>query len=95
MRLNPRHEQAIIRARESAIAGLLRPGGLFFVTTPDISHWRRPRNLASWDGFNPPAHCIYFNPRSLTELLARHGLAVIEQRPAFKPGIKLLARKKG
>lgn len=77
----------------AAIAGLLRPRGLLFVTTPDISHWRRPHDLTNWDGFNPPAHCIYFNPKSLTALLARHGLTVVKRRFAFKPGIKLLARK--
>lgn len=77
----------------AAIAGLLRPGGAFFVTTPDISHWRRPRDLLAWDAFCPPSHCIYFNPGSLRLLLERHGLRVHRRRFAFKPGIKLLCRR--
>ena len=77
----------------AAVAGLLRPGGVFFVTTPDISHWRRPRDLLAWDAFCPPSHCIYFNPGSLRLLLERHGLQVVRRRLAFKPGIKLLCRR--
>lgn len=76
-----------------SVAKLLRPGAVFFVTTPDISHWRRPRDLTSWDAFCPPSHCIYFNPDSLRLLLERHGLRVVRQRPALKPGIKLVCRK--
>lgn len=77
----------------AAVAVLLRPGGVFFVTTPDISHWRRPRDLLAWDAFCPPSHCIYFNPGSLRLLLERHGLRVLRRRLAFKPGIKLICQK--
>jgi hypothetical protein len=75
------------------VAGLLQPGGVFFVTTPDISHWRRPRDLPAWDAFCPPSHCIYFNPDSLRLLLERHGLRVVRRRLAFKPGIKLICQR--
>lgn len=61
-----------VQAFAAAVAGLLRPGGVFFVTTPDISHWRRPRDLLAWDAFCPPSHCIYFNPGSLRLLMERH-----------------------
>ena len=77
----------------SAIARLVRPGGVIFITTPDISHWRRPRDLTSWDGFSPPSHCVYFNPGSLRLLLAGHGIQVIRRRIAFKPGIKVVCRR--
>jgi len=76
-----------------AIARLLHPGGVFFVTTPDISHWRRPKNVEDWDAFCPPSHCLYFNPGSLAGLLERHGLVVEGKKWAFKPGIKMWARK--
>ncbi|MBM3540837.1 MAG: class I SAM-dependent methyltransferase, partial [Alphaproteobacteria bacterium] len=79
----------------ASLARALRPGGYLYVTTPDIGHWRRPRDLASWDGFAPPAHCLYFRPESLRRLLARHGLALVRREPAFKPGIKMLCRKTG
>ncbi|MEE9249778.1 MAG: class I SAM-dependent methyltransferase [Alphaproteobacteria bacterium] len=78
----------------SAIAELLGPDGVLFITTPDISHWRRSRDLLAWDAFCPPSHCIYFNPGSLKLLLERYGLRVIRRRPAFKPGIKLVCRRR-
>jgi len=75
----------------AAIAERMRPRALLYLTTPDISHWRRPRDVRRWDAFCPPAHCLYFNPRNLTKLLARHGLQAFRRRLALKPGIKLLA----
>ena len=78
----------------AAIAALMAPGAVLYLTTPDIRHWRRPKDIVRWDAFAPPSHCIYFSPRNLTRLLHQHGLAVFRRRLAFKPGIKLLARKR-
>ena len=78
----------------ASLARVLKPGGFLYVTTPDIGHWRRPRDLARWDGFSPPAHCLYFRPESLRRLLERHGLGLVRREPAFKPGIKMLCRKR-
>ena len=75
------------------LAATLAPGGLLYLTTPDIRHWRRPRALEKWDGYDPPYHCLYFSPPSLKHLLERHGFTDFRFRPAFKPGIKLFARK--
>lgn len=77
------------------IAGAMAEGGILYLTTPDISHWRRPRDVTKWDGFRPPGHCLYFNPHNLKRLLADHGLTVIRRSFAWKPGIKLYARKTG
>lgn len=76
------------------MAALMRPGAVLYLTTPDIGHRRRPRDLARWDAFCPPAHCLYFSPGNLRLLLERHGLAVIKRRFAWKPGIKLFARRR-
>jgi SAM-dependent methyltransferase len=78
----------------AALADLLRPGGVLYLTTPDISHWRRPRDVLAWDAFCPPAHCVYFSPGNLATLLARHGFEIVRRRPNLKPGIKLIARKR-
>lgn len=72
---------------------LLKPGAIFYLTTPDISHPRRPRDVTAWDGYCPPSHCIYFTPKSLTRLLGACGFSVIRKQIAFKPGIKLIARR--
>ncbi len=78
----------------AALAALLRPGAVLYLTTPDISHWRRPRNVLDWDAFCPPAHCVYFSPRNLATLLARHELDIVKRRWNPKPGIKLIARRR-
>ena len=79
----------------AAIATLMHAGAVLYITTPDIGHWRRPRDIAAWDAFCPPSHCLYFNAGNLSRLLARHGLHVFRRRLALKPGLKMLARKSG
>ncbi len=77
-----------------AISARLEPGGVLYLTTPDIGHRRRPRDITKWDAFKPPSHCLYFNPRNLILLLERHGLHIFKRRFAWKPGIKLFARRR-
>lgn len=77
----------------AAIARVMNPGGVLYVTTPDITHWRRPRDVEKWDAFGPPSHCIFFRPDSLKGLLARHGLEVFRKDFAPKPTLKMYARK--
>lgn len=78
----------------AAIARLMKPGAYFYVTTPDINHWRVPKDVTRWDGFCPPSHCVFFTRASLAAALEKHGLAIVKRWFAFKPGIKLLARKR-
>jgi SAM-dependent methyltransferase len=78
-----------------AIAGVMNVGGVLYLTTPDIGHWRRPRKLADWDVFTPPHHCLFFSIGNLTQLFRRHGLEIYHRQWAFKPGLKVLARKMG
>lgn len=77
----------------AAIAGLMRPGAILYMTTPDLGHWRTPKDVAQWSAFTPPGHCLFFTFDSLTRLLARHGLSVFRRQAAFKPGLKILARR--
>mgnify|MGYP003393134320 FL=1 len=77
----------------AALARVMRPQGLLYLTTPDISHWRVPRDLGRWDAFCPPAHCLFFSPGNLARLLDRHGFKVVRKLIAIKPGIKILARR--
>lgn len=76
-----------------AISRLLKPGGIFYVTTPDIHHWRVPKNITGWETFCPPTHCLYYSRKSLRMLLERYGIKVQKTFIAFKPGIKMIARK--
>ncbi len=75
------------------VAALVGPGGVLYLTTPDIGHWRRPREIRAWQALAPPGHCLYFNRSNLTLLLERHGFEIFKRRLAFKPGIKVLARR--
>ncbi len=77
----------------AAIARLTRTGGFLYLTTPDIGHRRRPKDLTAWDAFCPPSHCLYFTEGSLRLLLRKHGFRNVQRRFAWKPGLKVLARK--
>ncbi|MBM3556689.1 MAG: methyltransferase domain-containing protein [Alphaproteobacteria bacterium] len=77
----------------AGLAALVRTGGILYLTTPDIGHPLRPRNIAKWDAFCPPAHCLYFNRTSLDRLLAAHGFETVRRFFALKPGIRLIVRK--
>jgi SAM-dependent methyltransferase len=77
----------------AAIAQLLNQEGRLYLTTPDIGHWRRPKDIARWDAFDPPAHCLYFDRPSLTRLLTKHGLCILRRDLALKPGLKVLVGK--
>ena len=82
-----------VNAFVAAIARLMKPDGRLFLTTPDIGHWRRPRDIQRWDAFDPPAHCLYFDRPSLTRLLAKHGLRIVSRALALKPHLKVLVAK--
>ena len=77
----------------AALATIARPGGFLFVTTPDIGHWRVPKDVVSWELVNPPLHLLYFNRGNLRLLFGRHGFAVRKQLFKLKPGLQVLAQR--
>ncbi|MBM3510633.1 MAG: methyltransferase domain-containing protein [Alphaproteobacteria bacterium] len=83
-----------VNAFVAGIVRVMKPGGFLYLTTPDLGHWRRPRDLTRWDAFAPPGHCLYFRTANLTRLLERHGLAIVKRRRSWKPGLRLLARRR-
>ncbi len=72
----------------ATLARLLRSGGVIEVRTPDIGHFRVPRELASWTEIKPSEHLYYFNRVTLEKLMLKHGLAIVKQRFSLKPGLK-------
>ena len=78
----------------AAIAALMPANAVLYMTTPDIGHWRRPRDITKWDAFDPPSHCLYFDGRTLPLLLEKHGFTHIRRRFAWKPGVKVVARRR-
>ena len=71
---------------------ILAPGGVIDIGTPDIGHWRVPRDLATWKEFKPSEHLYYFDRKTLGRLLNDNGLRVDKVRVALKPGLKICAR---
>lgn len=58
-------------------AGLLNKGGLFCLTTGDISSMVAKRQGDRWRMIHPPTHLYYFTKKSLEILLERNGIEPI------------------
>jgi 2-polyprenyl-3-methyl-5-hydroxy-6-metoxy-1,4-benzoquinol methylase len=75
----------------AALAQLVAPGGVLFLTTPDAGHPRVPRDFTSWNEVQPPKHLHLFTKTALRTLFVRLGF-----RPSFqwrfKPKIVMIAR---
>jgi 2-polyprenyl-3-methyl-5-hydroxy-6-metoxy-1,4-benzoquinol methylase len=75
------------------VSAVMKPGAIAFITVPDGGHFRTPKNIADWNMVYPPEHLTYFTRKGISLLLARHGLEVVKFQLAFKPGMKVYARK--
>src|SRR5256885_8424616 len=72
------------------IRRLLRPGGLFFLTTGNAGP--RHGDLAGWSYVRPEIHVSFFEPRTLAEALRRTGFE--PAFPGYGPGWPDLIRFK-
>lgn len=70
---------------------LLSPRGILDLRTPDIGHWRVPRQLDQWEAILPSQHLYYFNSKTIKQLLANHGLYIVKDGFNLKPGLKIYA----
>jgi SAM-dependent methyltransferase len=55
------------------VARVTRPGGLLVLTTGDVEGPLAARDLERWDLMCPPAHLLFFSPRTIELLLSRSG----------------------
>lgn len=78
-----------LHAFVAELARILAPHGVLDLGTPDIGHWRVPRQLEHWQEFKPSEHLYYFDRSTLGRLLAQHGLTIDRVRLAWKPGLKV------
>jgi 2-polyprenyl-3-methyl-5-hydroxy-6-metoxy-1,4-benzoquinol methylase len=74
---------------------ILNQDGIIDIITPDINHWRVPKPLSEWKEIKPSEHLYYFNNKTLTRLLDKHGLKIIKQRIAFKSMLKVYVAHTG
>jgi SAM-dependent methyltransferase len=56
-----------------AVAGLTRPGGLFVLSTGDVTGPLARRDLYGWNLMLPPYHLFFFSPQTIELLLAKAG----------------------
>jgi 2-polyprenyl-3-methyl-5-hydroxy-6-metoxy-1,4-benzoquinol methylase len=61
------------------VAAALEPGGVFFVTTPDVDSVTARVFGRRWH-FYYPYHLSYFGPRTLARAAAKHGLRMLDCR---------------
>lgn len=72
------------------IASLLKPGGVFFLTTGNAAPHRD--SFTSWKYVHPDIHVAYFEPRTLSEAYRRVGLDPMAA--GFLPGHEDIIRYK-
>jgi hypothetical protein len=73
------------------VVDLLRPGGVVGLITPNLdglfsrSSYRIGRRIQHWPAVSPPAHLFQFSTQSLTTLLDRARLRIVELRHEMMP----------
>jgi 2-polyprenyl-3-methyl-5-hydroxy-6-metoxy-1,4-benzoquinol methylase len=77
-----------------SLADLLEPGGLLYLSTPDIGHSRVPHNLLNWKEIKPPEHIVFFNKKSMRILLEKHGFEIIKFYWNHRANLRVVCRKK-
>lgn len=85
-----------ISAPESTVAALariVRPGGLLFITCPDPEHIRRPRQFLAWREVKPPRHLVFYSRKGLRTLFGRHGFGPIRFYLHSKPAHRMIAHR--
>lgn len=60
------------------ISRVLQPGGKVIIKVPNYASWNRHVRKEKWCGFRLPDHVNYFTPQSLTTLVTRSGLEVVQ-----------------
>jgi hypothetical protein len=61
------------------------PGGTLALTLPDVSSIYPRLMRRHWFYYAPSDHLHYFDPRTITRLLAEHGFAEARVTRAYKP----------
>lgn len=74
-------------------AEVVKPGGYFFLKTPDRRHWLHGEKPQTWP--KPPEYTQYFSRKNIRILLEKHGFEVVKIYFNLKPTMEILARRRG
>jgi 2-polyprenyl-3-methyl-5-hydroxy-6-metoxy-1,4-benzoquinol methylase len=77
----------------SALARLMKIGGVLWLTTPDAGHFRVPKNFPEWKEVIPPEHVSFYNLKSLKRLLGEYGIEIVSRKFLWKPSLRVLAKR--
>jgi 2-polyprenyl-3-methyl-5-hydroxy-6-metoxy-1,4-benzoquinol methylase len=72
---------------------ILAPDGIIEIRTPDVGHWRTPRDLSNWKEVKPSEHLYYFNAKTLVKLFAAHRFQLAYRRPMLKTALDMYFKK--
>ena len=72
---------------------LLAPNGVIEIRTPDVGHWRTPRDLSTWKEVKPSEHLYYFNAKTLTRLFESHQFRLAYRRPMLKTALDMYFKR--
>ncbi len=78
-----------------ALRSILAPGGVVFLTTPDMGHRSLPRgarDLIATEEIRPPEHLLYLGRPALSAMLEESGFGDVRFMLNLEPTLKVLAR---
>jgi 2-polyprenyl-3-methyl-5-hydroxy-6-metoxy-1,4-benzoquinol methylase len=73
---------------------LLSSSGVVEIRTPNVAHWRNPRDLSTWKEVKPSEHLYYFDAATLTRLFQAHGFVLAHKRLMLKPALDMFFHKR-
>jgi 2-polyprenyl-3-methyl-5-hydroxy-6-metoxy-1,4-benzoquinol methylase len=76
------------------IVRVTKPGSFVYVSAPDASHPRTPKDLTTWIDICPPEHLQWFGRKSLALLFDQHGFDVHKFMHNPKPAHNALFRRR-
>ena len=75
------------------LARIIKPEGVIEIRTPDVGHWRTPKDLARWKEIKPSEHLYYFSRVTLERLFTRHGFTLADRRWMTKTALDCVFRR--
>ena len=75
------------------LARIVKAQGVIEIRTPDVGHWRTPKDLARWKEIKPSEHLYYFSRSTLQRLFATHGFELAERRWMTKTALNCVFKR--